>query len=119
MSVTIYHNPRCSKSRQALQALCEAGVEPEVVEYLETPPSEVEFAALLDQLGVKAHDVIRNKEAIYKELRLSREMSDSVLIQHMLAHPQLIERPIVTCGNYAAVVRTPEAIKDAISHCQK
>jgi len=108
--VRIYHNPRCSKSRQTLQLLQEKGVEPEVVEYLKTPPSEAEIRDLLAKLGVAAFDLTRRGESVFKELGLSRESGEDALIRAMAAHPILIERPIVVNGAKAAIGRPPETV---------
>ncbi|MBD3656026.1 MULTISPECIES: arsenate reductase (glutaredoxin) [Marinobacter] len=107
----IYHNPRCSKSRQALALLEEHGVVPEIIRYLETPPTAVELADLLDKLGLQPRDLMRQKEAEYKELGLDNpELSNDALIAAMVAHPKLIERPIVVKGSKAALGRPPESV---------
>lgn len=111
MSVTIYHNPRCSKSRQTLAVLEEQGVSPEVVEYLKTPVDLATLNQLLTQLGFdSAHQLVRNKETIYKELGLSRETEEDALKQAMLDNPKLIERPIVVANGKAAIGRPPESV---------
>ena len=111
MSVTIYHNPRCSKSRQTLALLRERGIEPEVVEYLKTPPDTARLGALLDMLGLAPRDVMRRKEAPYTELGLDDPtLGRDALIAAMAAHPILIERPIVVSGPKAALGRPPEAV---------
>ncbi len=109
-SVHIWHNPRCSKSRQALALLEEKGVEVEVFKYLDAPISKETLTSLLDKLGIKAHDLIRTKEALYKELKLSKELSETELIDAMVAHPKLIERPIVIKGDKAIIGRPPEKL---------
>lgn len=107
----IYHNPRCSKSRQALALLEEHGVVPEIIRYLETPPTTAELADLLDKLGLQPRDLMRQKEAEYKELGLDNpELSNNALIAAMVAHPKLIERPIVVKGSKAALGRPPESV---------
>ena len=107
----IYHNPRCSKSRQALALLEEHGVVPEIIRYLETPPTAAELADLLDKLGLQPRDLMRQKEAEYKELGLDNpELSNDALIAAMVAHPKLIERPIVVKGSKAALGRPPESV---------
>ncbi len=111
MSVVIYHNPRCSKSRQTLALLQERGVEPEVVEYLKTPPSAAELANILALLEISPRQLMRTKEALYKELQLADEsLSEAQLLQAMVEHPKLIERPIVLANGRAAIGRPPENV---------
>lgn len=111
MAVTIYHNPRCSKSRQTLQLLSDRGIEPEVVEYLKTPPSAGELDAILTKLGLEPRAVMRTKEAAYKEAGLADEtLTRRQLIDLMVANPIVIERPIVVSGNRAALGRPPENV---------
>ena len=113
MSVKIYHNPRCSTCRQTMALLDENGVEPEVIEYLENPPSEAELKEILEMLGIKPRDLMRKKEKIYKELELSDEsLPDHALIMAMVNHPHLIERPIVVKDGKAAVGRPPKLVLD-------
>ena len=107
--VTIYHNPRCSKSRQTLALLEERGIEPRVVLYLEQPPSGDELRTLLTQLGMSARDLARTKESAYAELGLWNA-SDDDLIKAMTNHPILIERPIVQANDKAALGRPPEDV---------
>lgn len=107
---TIYHNPRCSKSRNTLALLQEHGVEPEVVLYLETPPSADDIRRLLGQLGLGADALIRRGEAQYKEAGLSAGSSEAELVAAMAAHPKLIERPIVVAGDKAVLGRPPENV---------
>ncbi len=115
MSVKIYHNPRCSKSRQTLALIKEKGVEPEIVEYLKNPPSAETLTALLSQLGLEPRQLIRRGEAIYKELKLNdTALSDDALITAMVENPILIERPIVSSGSKAALGRPPEAVLDIL-----
>jgi len=109
-SVVIYHNPRCSKSRQTLALLREHGVEPTVIRYLDTPPDRATLVALLAKLGIEAHDLIRSKEARYRELQLSPELPAAKLVAAMTENPRLIERPIVVVGNRAAIGRPPENV---------
>lgn len=107
--VVIYHNPRCSKSRQTLQLLNEHGVEPEVIEYLKTPPSKSELKRILKQLGLRPRDLMRRKEAEYKSSGADDPgLSDDQLIDLMLAHPKLIERPIVVGPERTVIGRPPE-----------
>ena len=115
MAVTIYHNPRCSKSRQTLALLQDKGVEPEIVEYLKNPPSHETLSQLLDQLGLEPRELMRRNEAVYKELELKDPALDrKALINAMVENPILIERPIVTCGTKAALGRPPEAVLDIL-----
>ncbi|HSX85845.1 MAG TPA: arsenate reductase (glutaredoxin) [Cellvibrio sp.] len=107
--ITLYHNPRCSKSRQALALLQEHGIEPDVRLYLENPPTTTELKKLLVKLGIGARDLLRTGEDAYKELNLKDErLSDTVLIKAMAAHPKLIERPIAIKGDRAVIGRPPE-----------
>lgn len=112
MTVKIYHNPRCTKSRLTLELLREKGIEPLVVEYLKTPPSVKEIASLLKLLGISAKELVRKNEDIYKEKGLSDpDISENDLIKHMHENPILIERPIVVVNNKkAAIGRPPENI---------
>ncbi len=115
MPVTIYHNPRCSKSRQALALLNERGLEIEIVEYLQTPPDAAALAGLLDGLGLEPRDLMRKKEAAYKELGLDDPALDrAALIAAMVENPVLIERPIVVAGARVALGRPPEAVLDIL-----
>ncbi|MFL0809982.1 MAG: arsenate reductase (glutaredoxin) [Agarilytica sp.] len=108
---TIYHNPRCSKSRQTLALIEEQGIAPEVVLYLDNPPSTAQIKAVLKKLGLSAREVMRNKEDIFKELGLTDEsLSESALIQAMHDNPKLIERPIVVKGEKAVLGRPPENV---------
>jgi arsenate reductase len=111
-TVVIYHNPRCSKSRQALALLVEHGVEPQIVEYLKTPLSKNQLKALAKSLGVQdARDMMRRKERQYAELALDgAAVSQEALFEAMANHPELMERPIVAVGKKARVGRPPEAI---------
>lgn len=111
MNITIYHNPRCSKSRQTLDLITSRGVEPIVVEYLKTPPNETTLRILIQALGFEPRQLLRKGESVYKELGLDDvRLSDEALIKAMLDHPVLIERPIVTRGDRAAIGRPPESV---------
>jgi len=111
--VTIWHNPRCSKSRQALSLLEENGVEKEVVKYLESNPTKEQIKNLLSMLGFEsARELMRTKEAVYKELNLKEENDEEKLIEAMVAHPKLIERPIIIKGDKAIIARPPERVKE-------
>ena len=113
--ITIWHNPRCSKSRAALQLLREGGVEPEVVEYLNTPPDAATLGKTLRLLGLSPRELIRRNEAPYRELGLDDEsLSDAALIEAMVAHPILIERPVVVAGRRAVLGRPPERVQDLL-----
>jgi len=115
MSIKIYHNPRCSKSRQTLQLLTERDIEPQVVEYLKTPPSAAELTEVLNMLGLKPRELMRRKEAEYKQSGADNpDLSDAQLIDLMVAHPKLIERPIVIKDGKAALGRPPEQVLDIL-----
>lgn len=110
-SITIWHNPRCSKSRQTLQLIVDHGIRPRVIEYLKTPPSVEELSQALAKLGLEPRDLMRTKEAAYKELGLSdQKMSRADLLDAMVAHPVLIERPVVFRGKRAVLGRPPENV---------
>lgn len=108
--ITIYHNPRCSKSRQGLQLLEETGKKFEVVNYLDTVPTEKELANIISFLGINPMELIRKNEAIWKEHYKGKNLSDKDLIKAMVKYPKLIERPIVVNGNKAVIGRPTEKI---------
>jgi arsenate reductase len=109
--VTLYHNPRCSKSREALSLLRTQGIEPEVILYLETPLTAKALKTLLSQLGISARDLLRKGEDLYKELGLAdTALSEAALIKAMVEHPKLIERPIAVKGDKAIIGRPPENV---------
>lgn len=111
MSVKIYHNPRCSKSRETLKLVEEQGVELDVIEYLKHPPTAAELQAILSKLGLKPRQLMRTKEAEYKDNGLDDPaLSDAELIEAMIRIPKLIERPIVLANDKAAVGRPPESV---------
>ena len=110
MSISIFHNPRCSKSRATLALLGEHGVEPEIIEYLKTPPSEVELDRILSLLGMEPEELMRRGEAEYKAHIQGKTLSRAETIALMVAHPIVIERPIVVHGDKAAVGRPPENV---------
>jgi arsenate reductase len=115
MTLTIFHNPRCSKSRQTLGLLRENNAEPEIVEYLKTPPDAATLEKLLDMLGMEPRELMRKKEKEYKENDLANpNLSRDALIAAMVAHPKLIERPIVIKDNRAVLGRPPEAVLDIL-----
>ena len=110
-NITIYHNPRCSKSRQTLQLLREQGVEPDIIEYLKTPPDESTLASILDQLGISAHELTRTGESLYKELGLDQDSPDEAqMLRLLVENPKLIERPIVVTSRGSAIGRPPENV---------
>lgn len=115
-AVSIYHNPRCSKSRETLSLLKANGVEPEVVLYLETPPDAATIKTLLSQLGfASARELMRQKEDLYKELNLvDSSLSEEQLIQAMVDNPKLIERPIVLANGQARIGRPPESVLEIL-----
>ncbi|WP_297485242.1 arsenate reductase (glutaredoxin) [Sulfurimonas sp.] len=110
--LTIMHNPRCSKSREAVKILEENGVNAEIVKYLETPLTKEEIKELLKMLGINARDLMRTKEEIYKELNLKDVEDEEKLIEAMAEHPRLIERPIVIKDDKAVIGRPPSKIVD-------
>ena len=116
MSVTIYHNPRCSKSRQTLELVEQQGIEPEVRLYLNDVPSVAEIKDVLGKLGfASARDLMRKKEADYKENNLADEaLTEDQLIQAMIDFPKLIERPIVIKGDAARIGRPPEQVLEIL-----
>jgi len=111
----IWHNPRCSKSRQTLALLNENGIEPEVVLYLETPPNKKELAAVLKQLGLTARELMRKKEEAYKTENLADEsLTESQLIDAMIQYPKLIERPVVITQQAAVLGRPPQNVLELV-----
>ncbi len=112
---TIYHNPRCSKSRQTLALLQEAGIEPQIALYLENAPSATELSQLLKKLGIDARTLLRKGEDAYKTLGLAdTTLTDEAIIQAMAENPKLIERPIVVCDDKAVLGRPPENVHQLI-----
>ena len=115
MTVTILHNPRCSKSRQTLTLLREQGIEPDIVHYLVSPPDAAAINSILGMLGLEPRELMRKKEAVYKEMRLDNgTQSREELVEAMVRHPILIERPIVLSQGKAALGRPPEAVLDIL-----
>jgi arsenate reductase (glutaredoxin) len=111
MTVTIWHNPRCSKSRQTLDLLKSKGVEPRIREYLKEPPSKAEIEKLLDQVGGDPKELIRDGEAEFKALKLRKaDLSRTDIVRAIGAHPVLLQRPVVVKGARAAIGRPPEAV---------
>lgn len=114
MTTRIYHNPRCSKSRATLALLEERGIEPEIVEYLKTPPDAERLKALLRKLGISAADLIRKNEKEWKESGLDTNAREEDLIALMVRHPILIERPIVEVGDRAVLARPVEKVSEIL-----
>jgi arsenate reductase len=108
--VVIYHNPRCSKSRQTLELLRSRGIEPEIVEYLDDPPSAARVKELVKLLGIEPHALLRTKEAPYAEVGLSKNSTLDEIAKAVARHPILLERPIVVRGSKAALGRPPENV---------
>lgn len=115
MKVTIYHNPRCSKSRKTLDLIRQHGVDPVIVRYLETPPDTAELKRLIEALGITAADLLRTGEPEYRELGLDGgAVTDERRIEAMATCPRLIERPIVICGDDARLGRPPERVLEIL-----
>jgi arsenate reductase (glutaredoxin) len=115
MDVTIFHNPRCSKSRQTLQLLQEQGIEPKIRLYLEDSPNAKEIKDILTKLSITARELLRKSEDAYKENQLSnKDLSDAALINAMVEFPKLIERPIVIKGDQAKLGRPPEQVLEIL-----
>jgi arsenate reductase len=113
--LTLYHNPRCSKSRGAMELLEARGLAPEIVRYLETPPSAAELCTLLDKRGLTARQLVRTSEDEYKSLNLANPgLSEAELIDAMIEHPRLIERPILIAGDKAIIGRPPEKVLEIL-----
>ena len=110
----IYHNPRCSKSRQTLQIIKDAGAEVEIIEYLKDVPTVEEMEIILMKLNLKPADILRKGEAVYKEKFKNSNFNDDEWIKIMIEYPKLIERPIVIRGNRAVLGRPPENVLDLI-----
>ena len=114
MSIQIYHNARCSKSRATLALLKANGYAPEVIEYLKTPPNAQTIRELVDKLGIKSHQLLRKGESEYPSLAL-QDPTDEQVVDAILKHPILLQRPIVVTGDRAAIGRPPEAVLDILS----
>lgn len=111
MHMTIFHNPRCSKSRHALQLLEDAGQDVTVIEYLKMPPDETMLRSVLQRLGISARELLRTGEDEYRQLGLDdRNLGEDDIIKAMIAHPKLIERPIVVANDQAVIGRPPEKV---------
>ncbi len=109
-AVTIYHNPRCTKSRATLELLQARGVEPHIVEYLKTPPTAAELSEIVRKLGIRPEALVRKGEDAFRERYAGKSLSDAQWIEAMAANPILIERPIVVSGARAAIGRPPENV---------
>lgn len=115
MEVLIYHNPLCSKSRKTLSLIRERDIDPDIVYYLDSPPDRQQLEKLIDMLHISPRDLVRKGEAEYQKLGLeSKDVSDSDLVDAMLAHPILIERPIVVSGKQARIGRPPESVLEIL-----
>jgi arsenate reductase len=115
MPITIYHHPRCSKSRETLELIKARGLVPQIVEYLQHPPTESELDAILHKLSVEPEDIIRTKEDVYDRLGLkSKSLSRAEMIRVLVQNPVLIERPIVVNGDRAAIGRPPENVLEIL-----
>ena len=115
MSTVIYHNPRCSKSRQTLALLRDNGIEPEIIEYLQTPPAATTLTDILKKLGIGARELMRTGEDEYKVAAAKLAgMSDKELIAWMVRHPKVIQRPVVVTRKGARIGRPPEAVLEII-----
>jgi arsenate reductase len=115
MTVTIYHNPSCSKSRQTLEIIKKQGIEPIIIEYLKVIPTKDKIKEILNILGYAPRDLMRKKESIYTKYKLENSsLSDDVLINFMVKNPILIERPIIVCNNKVAIGRPPEKVLDIL-----
>jgi len=115
MTVTIYHNPSCSKSRQTLEIIKNKGIEPIIIEYLKVSPTKDKIKEILSILGYAPRDLMRKKESVYTEFKLEdSSLSDDVLISFMVKNPILIERPIIISNNKVAIGRPPEKVLDIL-----
>ena len=113
MSATIYHNPKCSTSRKTLDLLRDNGIEPEIVQYLKTPPTRTKLAAMIADAGIDVRTAVRKREALYSELNLA-DASDDELLDAMAAHPILIERPFVVTSKGTRLARPIDAVRDIL-----
>ena len=106
--LTIYHNPSCTKSRETLALIQANGIQPQVIEYLKTPPTEAELSSIVQKLGISPEELVRKTEPAYKEKYAGKVMGDSEWIAALAADPILLQRPIVVRGNQAVIGRPPE-----------
>ena len=109
-AITIYHNPRCGKSRSALALLEEKGLQPHIIEYLKTPPAKEELRAILRKLGMKPEQIVRKGEDVYKQKFAGKALTDEQWLDALVKNPILIERPIVVKGDSAVIGRRPENV---------
>ena len=114
MSVKIYHNPRCGKSRETLQLIRDKGIDPAIYEYLKEPLTSSQLEELINLLGIEAKDLVRTTEAIFKEQFKGKDLSAAEWIEAMIAYPKLIQRPIVVNGNKAILGRPPENVNEIL-----
>jgi len=110
----IYHNPRCTKSRQALQLLQEKGIEPEVIEYLKEPLTEDELLEVIDKLDITPEELVRKNEADWKENFKGKDLDDNEIVFAMIEYPKLMERPIIVNGDKAVVARPTEKLLEVL-----
>jgi len=113
--VTIWHNQKCSKSREAMNILENNNYDTEVIKYLETTPNETEIKNILKMLGITPRELMRTKEALYKELKLKEELNDDALISAMAQNPKLIERPVIIKGSRAIIGRPTQKIEEFLN----
>ena len=114
-SFTLYHNPSCSKSRETLALIRASGIQPRIVEYLKTPPSEAELSTIVKKLGIAPVELVRKGEAVFREKYSGKTLSDAEWIKAMVASPILMERPILVRGSSAAIGRPPENVRPLLS----
>ena len=110
-TLTLYHNPACTKSRETLALIRSRGHEPQIVEYLKNPPSEAELSAIVRKLGIKPLELVRRNEQVFKDKYAGKTLSDQEWIKAMVANPSLIQRPILVRGEAAAIGRPPEDVE--------
>lgn len=116
MNIILYHNPRCSTSRKALALLREHQIEPQIIEYLQNPPSRAAYAALIKKSGLPARDFLRSKESLYRELGLGDpSLSDDALIDALAAHPILLNRPVAESDNTVRIGRPAERVLELLA----
>ena len=113
MHITLYHNPHCSTSRSALALLRAHGVEPHIIDYLQTPPSRAEWAALIARSGLPVRDFLREQEALYRELQLDAR-DDAALLDALTAHPQLLKRPVASSADAVRIGRPAERVLELL-----
>ena len=114
MAITLYHNPRCAKSRDTLAIIEEHGIEPAIIEYLKTPPTKEELRAILKKLGMKAEQIVRKGEPVFKEKVAGKSLTDDQWLDVLAKNPILIERPIVVRGAAAVIGRPPERVRELL-----